>query len=49
MAEKSPPRMGAIDSDPEVDTDGDVTDLFLDDKPPEPLLNPPLSHRLLTD
>jgi len=49
MAEKSPPRISAINSDPEVDTNGDATDLFLDDEPPEPLLNPPLSHRLLTD
>jgi len=49
MAEKSPPRIGVIDSDPEVDADGDATDLFLDDKPPEPLSNPPPSHRLLTD
>jgi len=41
--------MGAIDSDPEVDADGDATDLFLDDEPPEPLSNPPPSHRLLTN
>ena len=41
--------MGAIDSDPKVDADGDATDLFLDDEPPEPLSNPPPSYRLLTD
>jgi len=38
-----------INSDPEVDTDSDITDPPLDNKPPEPLSNPPLSHRLLTD
>jgi len=48
MAENSPPRDGVIDSDPEVDADGDA-DLFLDDDPVEPLSNPPPNHKLLND
>jgi len=49
MAENSPPRDGVIDSDPEVDADGDADDLFLDDDPVEPLSNPPPNHKLLND
>jgi len=46
MAENSPPRDSAMLADPEIDVDDDSLIFEDPELAPEPLSNPPLTHKL---
>jgi len=48
MAENSPPISAIMLNDPDYDKEVDTYDIKGEDAPPQPLSNPPFTHKLIT-